>query len=1077
MIACGRCGLENAASAKFCQACGASLATEAAPNRERKLVSVVFVDVVGSTKRGEEVDPEDLKDELGRVFQPVREQAEHYGGTVEKFIGDAAVVVFGAPTAHGDDSERAVRCALGIVQAVNADPRHKLQVRAGVSTGEAVVALGSAFERGEALATGDVMNTAARLQAAARPGQVAVGPTTYAATRRRIRYQPLPPLELKGKAERVPAWLALGPLEQSESGAPSTAMVGREKELSLLEQMLETAINTKQPKFLTVVGEAGIGKSRLASEFGRRAEEQGVRRVVGRCLPFDRGGGYPASVRQVEALAGILETDAAEVASAKLRELVAQHLPTAEVAEVARFLSLLMGLGAEAPAAARQPLFFALRRLFESLATERPLLLVIEDLHWAGPSQRELLDYLRATLREVPVLGVALTRPGATTGDVVELEPLDASASGVIVESLLGGADATRVSRLVEAAGGNPLFLEELATNPAGSQGALPATVREAIAARLDALPQAPRALLMDASVVGPFFWRGLLAEVDEGRDIDGQLRKLIEEGLVQPLAHSRVAGDIEYAFKHVLIRDVAYETLPKAVRKARHLAIAGHMERVAGSAVRDLAAILAHHWRQGGDIPKAIDNLLIAGERARDAWATTESEAQFAEALELAGEDIEARTQIQYRLGQSLVQLSEYERGATVLDEILPRLEGQLEVEALIARSRIAYWLESTAETRLFADLARQRAEEVGDLEQATAAIVYQIASAYFEGDMARATELGDEASRRWVPGSRPIDLAGLHEFRADVAYWTGHYAAAEKHATSAFGVGGEAHSIEPVLRSGGWRGLTMAAQGRSEEAIAWLDGIIRQAHDLDSKWGAGSYNYSSLAFRDMFQLKEARRRNEMSLDLVARRGAYGMPEMQAEIDIMLVDLAEGNPGPVQVAWPGLWDLAINGNAWRPWLGGGRLALVRAELARQTEGPQETATAAADAIERARSNGRVKYEAAGRAILGPALMALDRHDEGLAELRRAVALADDLGAPTGRWQFRSSLGEALYRTGEDDAAKKVYGEGAEIIRDYAKALTPEHAAHFLRAEPVASVLKLSGQDTRAPAGEPGKVV
>ena len=1020
-------------------------------------MSVVFVDVVGSTALAEGADPEDLKEALGRIFRPVREQAALHGGTVEKFIGDAAVVVFGAPTAHGDDSERAVRCALGIVEAVAADPGIGLQVRAGVSTGEALVELGSAYERGEALATGDVMSSAARLQGAAPPGRVAVGPGTFAATRRRIVYEPLGNLELKGIAGRVPAWLAVRPVNgAAEAGAPVTPLVGRVRELGLLEAALDRALAGREPAFVTIAGEPGIGKSRLASEFGRRAEAAGARRVVGRCAAFDRSAGYPATVQQVETLAGVLESDPPEVAAARLREMVARHLPKDEVADVARYLSLLLGLGVEPPAAARQPLFYAVRRLFESIAAAEPLLLVIEDLHWAGPSQVELLGYLRENLRAVPVLTLATTRPGEPAEDAIQLEPLGVEDSASVLAALLPEAEPGRRERLVEAAAGNPLFLEELATSPAASgAGSLPATVREAIAARLDALPPVPRALVLDASVVGQSFWRNVLAEIEGGRDLDAGIAELVEAGVVRPLDQSRLAGDREFAFKHGLVREVAYETLPRAARRVRHLAVARHLESVAAAPARDLAAVLAHHWRLGGESGKAIDNLLLAARLAGDAWAEQECAAHFEEALELAQGDATRHLEVRLRQGESLVQLSDFRAGATILDEVLPQLLGKAQVEALIARARVAYWLEDVDETRHFSDRARELAEALGDGGLAAAAMVYQVATRYFDGRLGEAVEIADEANRRWEPGTRPIDLAELHEFRADVSYWLGRYPEAEQEARSAHGLGGEVRSIEPVLRAGGWQGLAMAAQGRSEEALEWLDGILQRARELDSRWGAASLNYSSLAWRDMQMFEEARQRNRAALELVARRGAYGMPEMEAEIDLLLTDLAEHDPGRVQAALPALWSEAINGRAWRPWLGGLRLALVRAELARQVEGPAEAAAAAEDTIARARRVGRVKYEAAGAEILGTSLLGLGRRDEALAELRRAVALADRLGSPTARWQFRVSLRGALLATGDERGAEGVHREGAEIIRAYAATLKPAHAAHFLAAEPV----------------------
>jgi len=478
------------------------------------------------------------------------------------------------------------------------------------------------------------------------------------------------------------------------------------------------------------------------------------------------------------------------------------------------------------------------------------------------------------------------------------------------------------------------------------------------------------------------------------------------------------------------------------------------------------MAAILAHHWRHAGEPLRAIEHLLVAAERASDGWAQKEAIALYGAALELVGEeDSASRTRIRLLRGLSLVRLTDFEAGAAELDEILPDLTGREEFEAVLARARMAYWMEETEQAYSFADRSRDLAERLGDRELLGPAMVYQATARYLRGELDEALALGDQAHDLWVPGTRPGDLAALNECLAQPAYWIGDYQAAEHFARSAYELGGKSHSIEPLLRSGGWRGLALAAQGRTEEAIEWLDSIFERAQDLDPRWGASALNYSSLAFRDMCMLKEARRRNENALEIVRARGAWGMPEMQAEIDLMFTDLAVGDVGRVQGSFPKVWDAAINGKAWRPWLGAGRLALVRAEMARQAEGAEATIAYAQDAIDRARRVRRRKYEAAARAVLGSALVKLGRAEQGIAELRAAVLESDGLGTPTARWQFRAALAKALYLTGDDDGTIIAYREAADVIRAYAAGLSSEHAASFLAAEPVREVLKAAGQE------------
>src|SRR5436190_96881 len=447
MRVCERCGRENAEDARFCQACGQPL-EDTVSSEERKLVSVLFVDVVGSTAQGDRADPEDLRDVLRVFYEIVREQVERFDGAVEKFTGDAVVAVFGAPLAHGDDAERAVRAGLAALEAISAASDLALEARAAVNTGEAVVSLGTDHERGEHLATGDVLNTASRLQSAASPGRLIVGADTYRATRRAIRYTELEPIEAK------------------------------------------------------------------------------VKRV-----------------------AGILETDMPDVAHVKLMRAVTEIVGEEEAPEIGRFLSLLLGLGLDQPSDDRLPLFFAVRRLIEGLGSQGPTIFVFEDLHWAETSQIELLEYLCSHVRDVPVAFLALARPefldtrptwgsGLLAQTTIPLEPLSASdAAGVAAATLGSSADGeSTVARLVEIAGGNPLFLEELAASIAeGARGGaeLPATVREAIASRIDILPPAERAVLLDASVIGKTFWRGVLRSIGPAEGIDTALDALEARDLI----------------------------------------------------------------------------------------------------------------------------------------------------------------------------------------------------------------------------------------------------------------------------------------------------------------------------------------------------------------------------------------------------------------------------------------------------------------------------------------------------------------------------------------------------------------
>ncbi len=759
-----------------------------------------------------------------------------------------------------------------------------------------------------------------------------------------------------------------------------------------------------------------------------------------------------------------------------MTEAVASLLPADEVADVARYLSLLLGLGIDEPTEVRLPLFFAVRRLIEGLADRSPLVLVFEDLHWADESQFDLLEYLGAHIRDVPVVFLATARPelvdlrpawggGLVARTTIPLEPLAVTEATAMAEDLLESSQAlVDIDRVVEIAGGNPLFIEELASSRAEGMGGatLPATVREAIASRIDLLPTEQRVALLDASVIGSTFWRGVLSAIGPTQDLDASLAALEARDLIRRSPRSGVEGDAEFTFKHVLIRDVAYGTLPRAVRRARHAAVATHIESTSPESVRDLAWFLAHQWREAGERHRAIDYLLLAAERAGEGWAKDEAIARFDDALELAGDEDPALTsRIRLRRGIALLDVADFEAGAAELDAILPGLEGRDEFEALLGRLRAATWLEDSEKAQTLADRVGVVAERLGDPELIGPALVYEGSVGILTGDLQASIAAFDRAFEVWIPGRRTVELATLKEFDMEVRYWVGDYSAAEELARSTHELGGETHTIEPLIRGGAWHGLTLAGMGRTEEAIELLDSIIEKANDLgEPRWGAAALNYSSLAFRDVFLVSEARRRNEESLATVEKHGEWGMPRLQGSIDILIADLMVGDVGAAQSGWPALWEAAMNGKAWRPWLGGCRLALLRAEIAHRADGAEATIDFAHDAIERAKRACRPKYEAAARAVLGSALVEVGRAAEGLVDLDAAVEEADRLGSPTARWQLRAELAAARYASGDDEGAAVAYAEAGATIREYAATLSPEHAVAFLGAGPVQEVLK-----------------
>ena len=680
VLTCARCGQENPDGAKFCNACGAPLDAAARSGEERRLVSVLFVDLVGFTSRSEKLDPEDVRAFLVPYYERVRRELESHGGRVEKFVGDAVMGVFGAPVTYGDDAERAVRAAFAVRDWAEAEG---LQLRVAVNTGEAIVALDASPERGETFITGDVVNTAARLQSASPVGAVLVGDETYIGTRGSIEYRPAQPVVAKGKEVPVQAWLAVRATAAiGERPAAQVPMIGRDRELGVLTGVWQRVVDEGRSHFVTAFGPAGIGKSRIALELAQIVAGQGARVIRGRSTPYGASSPYSAFAQQVKQTARIFDSDDDAEARAKLNDAVASLAGAAAAEEHAPNLAVLLGLDAQSEVADREQLFFSARVIVESLALRAPTLLVYEDIHWADASLLGLLETFGARIRDVPVLFLALARPellgehpgwggGFPAYTALPLEPLAAAASRELATELLGGVDAPmRAGQVAETAEGNPLFIEELA-RCLGEQQAkgldeLPTSIRAIIAARLDALPAAERAVLVDASVVGRVFWRGAVTEISSHDDVSALLGSLEDRGLVQREAVSRIKGEQQFAFKHGLIHEVAYATLPRASRRERHAAVARFLE--SSTAAGQSHEALGHHWRAAGEPDRAIEHLTAAADQAGRGWAKQRAVTLYREALELLAEDDPRRRDVMRRLAvavQAVYHLGDVSGGA----------------------------------------------------------------------------------------------------------------------------------------------------------------------------------------------------------------------------------------------------------------------------------------------------------------------------------------------------------------------------------------------------------------------------
>jgi class 3 adenylate cyclase len=660
MPACRACGQDNPEIARFCLACGAPLEGDAPRREERRIVSVVFVDLVGFTSRSERLDPEDVRAILTPYHGTVRDELESFGGVVEKFVGDAVMAVFGAPTAHGDDPERAVRAALAIREAVaalnRAQPELELRIRGAVNTGEAVVTLSARPALGEAMVAGDVVNTASRLQQHAPVGEIVVGAETYRATRDAIEYEPAEAVTAKGKAAPIAAWRAVEAASATgERDLSSTPFVGRGREVDLLAATWERVELERRPHLVTVLGPPGVGKSRLTAEFTESIAARDVRVVRGRCLPYRERSAYGAFAMQVKDLAEIYDSDGLDVAVGKLRASVTRLVGPEQAETVAGHLAILLGFETHATTPDRDSLFQSVRVLIEAVARDQGTALVFEDIHWADPVLLDLIELLAAHLHDLPVLLLTLARPelldvrpawggGLLAYQALPVEPLDGTDAAELALHLLG-ADA-KAAEVAEAAEGNPLFIEQLAAvlselGPDQSD-TLPTNIRGLVAARLDALPFEERDVILDGSIVGRIFWRGALERIARNPDSLGDaLAALERRDLIRRDAVSRIEGDHQWSFKHVLIRDVAYDLQPRARRREGHRHVAEFIEESTPE-VGEAGAALARHWRGAGELEHAAQHFVAAAEEAERGWAKEYAVTLYKEALDMTpAEDV----------------------------------------------------------------------------------------------------------------------------------------------------------------------------------------------------------------------------------------------------------------------------------------------------------------------------------------------------------------------------------------------------------------------------------------------------
>jgi tetratricopeptide (TPR) repeat protein len=518
----------------------------------------------------------------------------------------------------------------------------------------------------------------------------------------------------------------------------------------------------------------------------------------------------------------------------------------------------------------------------------------------------------------------------------------------------------------------------------------------------------------------------------------------------------SQLAGDAQYLFKHILIREVAYSTVPRAVRRERHAAVAAYIEQhLSGNA---LATILAYHWREAGEPTRAIPYLLAAADAARRTWASDAVIDLYTRALELA-DDEALRRQIRINRGRALVELDEYAAAVDELSPLVAELDGAQKLDALLALGLAYVWTEQDERAIAAADEALAHASDLGDDAGHAAALAARsegLAMRGTEGDLDAALELGDEALEGWVPETWPFERTNMLHLHANTLAWRGDYERAVRLSHETRAMATDVRSPEALLRAGGLEALALAGLGRHEEAISMWDEFLKVANDLGHNPRV-VLNYSTLAYREVHDLDEARRRTEEAIELSATMH-FGMPRQFAGCDLVMTDLLAGDVGTAQSAWPERWEAAEHATGWTTWLIAGRLLALRAEIALETEAADEAAEWGQRAVAVARRTRRFKYEARALSTLGDALVRLRRVDQGLDALRSAVQIADRIVSPYARWNARAALGRAAYAAGRDDEAATAYTEARNVVDTFAATLAPQRAATLAQSPVVQEI-------------------
>ena len=1027
LIVCPNCGEENPAKFRLCGFCGTALAPALPPQEVRKTVTIVFSDLKGSTNLGEALDPESLREVMTRYFDSMKAILDLHGGTIEKYIGDAIMAVFGLPKLHEDDALRAVRAAHGMQEALRELNRDllarygvELTNRTGVNTGEVVA---GDVTTGQRLVTGDAVNTAARLEQAAPANEILIGGLTYELVHDFVDTEEVEPLELKGKAERVPAYRLVGIIEGAEREREESPLVGRDRELAILEQSLADAYVTQRCRLVTVVGEPGVGKSRLIHEFLEEHEADAVT-LRGRCLAYGDAITFWPIVEAVRMAAEVAEDDTAETAQARILGLLDPD--DAERDQIAARVAAAIGLtSAQVPVS---ELFWGIRRFFEALAADQPLIVLFDDIHDAAPTFLELLDHLVESSKRVPIVLVCSARhelleehpdwegrPGTAT---IKLEPLTAEDAELFIDRLLGETavpDEVR-RRVVEAAEGNPLYVEQmvrmLADERVGSASdmsefVVPPSIQALIAARLDLLSREERAIVEPASVIGLVFPEPAVHELVPDPlkpGLGAHLTTLSRKQFVRPADGGVAVDDSDtYRFHHILIRDTAYNALLKRARATLHERFVAWAERVNRERDREqeFEEILGYHLEQAfryraelGPIDaegrqigtRASERLGAAGRRAfaRGDLPAATNLLERAAALREIGDP--ERIELQVDLGEARMERGTFPEATTMLDEAATAASAigdtRLEARAILNKRYVEIY-------------AGDAGASPHALEAAADAIpIFEAA--------------GDRAglARAWRLRVVVHGTAGRYDEAAAAAERVVEYAVAAGDARMAARGAQIYASVALVgtlpaseVRERCERLRAQVAGDRKSEAI--ILGVLAQVYGMQGDFGRAR--------------EESERQRQMLDDLGPSVMAMATSIERARVESLAGDLAAAER---ELRADDAALAAIDERYFRSTVVG-MLAGVLVEAGRfeDAAGAVETARELADEDD---ALSQILWRTAHARLLAEA----DKPDEAIAQAESAVALATDGDDIDLLGDVKSALGEVLWRVGRRDMAE-----------------------------------------------------